>query len=141
MSRALGISGSTLTTYTVNGIDERTADRLAARAGFVAWALWPELLDDAIAEIEKTCAADGCEVTFVPPANNPRKKWCSHRCKARMQQRKKYTEKPETHRRRVRAYDEANRDTKRRYNRAYYRLNRDQLLAKQRERDALRRAA
>lgn len=94
VSRALGISGSALTAYTTCGMEERTADRLAARAGFVSWVLWPELLEDAIEDVTRECEADDCNRTFVPPSRAPFKRFCTPACRKRVQRREQYRNDP-----------------------------------------------
>lgn len=62
----LGLSGSTQQQYRRDGVTERVADRLAVRAGFFAYEVWPEMADDLIASVERECARDGCSIRFVP---------------------------------------------------------------------------
>jgi hypothetical protein len=77
------------------GVSAVQADTLANRIGVDPYQLWPEILDAAIAEVERTCAADGCDETFVPPAKVPGKKFCSRRCKGRENRRIRYQTDPE----------------------------------------------
>lgn len=94
VSRALGVSGTRLASFAEFGVDERTAERLAVRAGFVPYLIWPELMDQAIADLEKVCAADDCDERFVPPLRQPYKRFCTARCKTRQQRRDQYRNDP-----------------------------------------------
>ena len=88
-ARALGMSGTRFTTYAVNGVTEPVAERLALRAGFVPYEVWPEMLTHAIEDVSRTCAADDCEVTFVPgPRGGKNRRYCSPTCGARMHMRR-----------------------------------------------------
>ena len=95
VARALNVGGTALTTMTICGLEERTAERLAVRAGLSPYDLWPEMLDQAIAEVERECAADDCTVTFLPPAKVPGKRYCSATCRRRVQRRAQYRQDPE----------------------------------------------
>lgn len=103
VSRALNISGSRLTTYAVCGIDERAAERLAVRAGLVPYEVWPEMLDQAIAELELVCAAQGCDETFIQLHGGPRRRFCTRRCKSREHMRSKGPQHSRNAKRRYRA--------------------------------------
>lgn len=50
--RQLGISGSQANAYKQHGLIEETAERLAVRAGFHPFSVWPEMVDDVIDECE-----------------------------------------------------------------------------------------
>jgi hypothetical protein len=89
--------------------------------------LFPELLDAAMAEVERECEAPDCTERFVPPARVPHKRFCSKTCKSRTQRRRKYREDPEF---RARVIEGARR---------YYQETRDyQRARQQRVRDAER---
>lgn len=62
----LGLSGSTQQEYRRIGVTERVADRLAVRAGFVTYEVWPEMVDDLIASVELVCGNETCGERFVP---------------------------------------------------------------------------
>lgn len=100
--RALGVSSKVLIDYAVLGLTERQAERLAVRLGVDPYQCWPEMLDEAIAEVERECAAVDCAVRFVPPAKAPHKRFCSSTCRRREQRREQYRRDPEF-RERVRA--------------------------------------
>lgn len=114
--RRLGVSGREGATYLERGVTLRVADRLAIRAGFDLYAIWPEALNDAIADVERECAADDCTEVFVPPARVPHKKFCSKTCKSRDQRRRRYRE------------DVAYRDRVKASMRRYYEETRDYQL-------------
>jgi hypothetical protein len=70
-----------------DGLTESAADKLATRCGLMPWLIWPEWLDNVIADYELECAADGCGVRFIPPPNSPRKRYCSRQCQNRSKMR------------------------------------------------------
>lgn len=117
VSRALGISGSKLTDYAVLGMDERTAERLAVRAGFPAVSVWPEMLDQAIADIERECEAPDCSETFVPKFRGAHRRFCCDNCRERTRMRRTYQEDAEARERKKaaqRRYDGEVREAARR---------------------------
>lgn len=90
VARALGTSGATIARWATHGMSERTAERLAVEARLDPYLVWPEMLDVAIAEVERECAAEGCTNRFVPPLRVPGKKFCHRNCKNRTLQRERY---------------------------------------------------
>lgn len=52
----LGISGTTAQEYRALGVTECVADRLAVRAGFHPYEIWPELVDHTLAKHERQLA-------------------------------------------------------------------------------------
>lgn len=121
-ARRTKTSGREWKRYLAEGVTERVADRLATRAGFVVYEIWPEILDDAIASMERECAADGCDETFLPPLRVPYKVFCSRRCKTREWKRAEYQRDRDRQLARVAAYDQRNRESKRMYSAAWRRL-------------------
>lgn len=113
------------------GVTELVADRMAARFGLVAYEVWPEILDDAITDMERVCAAAGCTTRFVPPARVPNKVFCSTACKSRSQRTRRYWE------------DEAFRERVKAASRRYYEETRDWQIERHRRirAEARRRAA
>jgi hypothetical protein len=95
--RALGISGTTEQQYRRDGLSEKVADRMAAKAGHVVWTIWPEWLDDSIEALTVKCAAPDCPVTFVAPVpghqQKPRK-FCCRTCQQRTNARDAYRNNP-----------------------------------------------
>ncbi len=83
---ALGLSGSTQQEYRRDGVTERVADRLAVKAGFLPYEVWPEIADDAIASVEVPCARHDCDGRFVPARCDQLR--CSPRCAAIIRQRR-----------------------------------------------------
>jgi hypothetical protein len=65
LGRRVGLSGSTLKHVREHGLAERSADRYAVRAGMVPSAVWPELLEQAIADVTRECASSDCTNTFL----------------------------------------------------------------------------
>lgn len=49
--RELGMSGSSYGTFVQHGLTEAQADRYATRAGLNAYSVWPEMVDDVIADV------------------------------------------------------------------------------------------
>lgn len=76
---SLGLSGSTQQEYRRRGVTERVADRLAVKAGLIAYEVWPEMVDDAIASVQKRCERPDCARPFVPLHHRAR--FCTKRCK------------------------------------------------------------
>lgn len=104
VARELRISGATLQTFTTFGMDERAAERLAVRAGFVPYLVWPEW----IREAEVECEAPDCPVTFVKKWRGAHRRFCSDTCRDRTGSRKRYAERPELRERKrakVRVYE------------------------------------
>lgn len=157
MARRVGLSGSSLVKARTLGFTEAAADRYAVRAGFVPWMVWPEWLDDAIADVSVVCAAEDCDVTFIPSRKGHR--CCSDRCSKLHHKRTRYRDDPEfaesVRQRRRAHYEECveyeraasrlnhqrNRDRRLEGMRAYYRENAEELKAKQRARYAAKKAA
>lgn len=75
---ALGLAGRTQQQYRRIGMTEKVADRMATRAGFHPFTIWPEMVDRAIASIEQPCAK--CGTPFVPARDDPRYRYCSTVC-------------------------------------------------------------
>lgn len=60
----LGVEGQVVARARRNGLTEAMADRLAVKAGVLAWTLWPELRDfdiEGLLEGESVCAAVDCD--------------------------------------------------------------------------------
>lgn len=134
----LGIDRRYLARIRREGVTATKTEVIAKALGYLDYEVWPEMLEEAIAVVERECAAEDCAERFVPPARAPRKQYCSPTCQKRIQGRKQYRK----HRDRILAsvaqYDAEARELKRRYSRSYYRRNRERLLAAQRERDRRR---
>lgn len=86
--QGVGASGTSWTLAAREGLSEAVADRWACKLGLLALAVWPEMVDHQIAEVELECAAEYCSERFVPPLNNPGKRWCSPRCRTLTAQRR-----------------------------------------------------
>lgn len=99
----IGIDTRQVYRWRESGITVAQADALAVRAGALPYEIWPEMLDQAIADLERSCAAVGCEQTFVPL---PNQRFCSASCRLRMKMRR-YRSDPvnaERHRQERRRY-------------------------------------
>lgn len=72
----LGVSGSTMQDYRARGVTEQVAERLATRAGLPAAYVWPELVDDRIADESVPC--EECGGLFVPSRRGHR--FCTPKC-------------------------------------------------------------
>lgn len=138
----LGVTRRTIERWKSGGnVDPKLADALAVKAGTHAFVLWPELAEQAVADVERVCEATGCDVTFLPVRRTRR--FCSDRCRARMArpreraaQRERYRTDPEF-RARKQAQVRANREASKRAlavkRKLRYRANADELRAKRRE--------
>lgn len=122
---ALGLSGSTQQQYRRDGVTERVADRLAGKAGFSVYEIWPEMADDVI---DAVAAAD--------------------RARENAGERRRYRTDPAKRARRLetrRAYyaqhGEYERAAQRVRDAARYAANRDEINARRRERRRMAREA
>lgn len=87
--RYLGVSGKSYQRYRDEGVTELVADRLAARAGFSVYEVWPEILEDAVASVQRECAAEDCAERFVPPIGRGRhQQYHSEACRQREKMRR-----------------------------------------------------
>lgn len=108
VARVLNVSGQRLASFAEYGIEERTAERLAVRAGFHPSVIWTEWFDDAIAELERECEAPDCPVRFVLKWRGAHRRFCSDTCRDRTGSRRRYAERPELRERKrakVRQYE------------------------------------
>jgi lambda repressor-like predicted transcriptional regulator len=105
LARKVGLSGTTLKQARERGLKESAADRYAVRCGLHPLEVWPELAEAA----EAVCAADDCDVRFVPSRKGHRycSSLCANRRRSREWKRKRYAEDPE--------YAQARRDEAARY--------------------------
>lgn len=107
----LGISGSTWKKYRTEGMSEVVADRRAAQCGFVAWQVWPEMLEQAMADEKER-----------------------RRQQRNAQNRRAYWKNPEKHRARSRRYREEARAYSLARQRRWYQQNAERERQKRRER-------
>lgn len=114
------------------GMTAAVAERMAVAAGFHPYDLWPAMLNEAIADVERTCAATDCDERFVLRPRGTSRRFCGRRCQRRMAYRRRpaWTDH---HRARQRERDAAAREAKRSYRRRHYQLNRQRELAAKRE--------
>jgi hypothetical protein len=120
------------------GVTADQADELAMRAGFHPFEVWPEIADDQIAAVSRSCPV--CSTPFVP---NGRRRFCSDRCRwNRYARRVRSTPEGAAHNRAVRLrYYRENTAYESAAGRRYYQANAERLRAAQRDRDRVRRAA
>lgn len=112
----LRLAGRTRKQYRDEGMSEIVADRMAAKAGLVAYEIWPEMLDHAIADVQRPCAR--CRSPFVPSRNDPRYRYCSEEC-SKLGDQDRLTRKAERERARY-ATDPAKRARRQETRRAYH---------------------
>lgn len=125
----LKVSGSTYEAYLCHGVLAKTADMLAARAGIPTYSVWPEMIDDLIAESSLTCAE--CGDRFLRPALYGRPpKYCGAVCRRRVARRAYIARKRQ---------DPAYREKERAQKRAYYAETREYSLRWQKQYDAAHR--
>lgn len=74
----LGVSGSRQGPYRREGISERVAENLAAKAGFHVFEIWPEMAEHRLAELPR-CAE--CDDEFVRARKHQR--FCQTVCRKR----------------------------------------------------------
>lgn len=125
--RRVGASGSDWARAMREGLSEAKADRWAVRLGRLAYEVWPEMVDDAIADLELQEA----DVVRRQREQN-RRSW--HRRWARMtpEQREAKREYGRQYRQRAKRAISVSR-------RRYYEEHREEELARQRDYDARRR--
>lgn len=123
-ARALNISGSTEQQYRRDGMSERVADRRAVQAGLEPYLVWPEMLNTAIADVERA-EQERLDRQRAASARRKRKQYARrrqeilernrrYRAEARnaiaAQRRRRYAQQAELERERSRRYYEANRE-------------------------------
>jgi hypothetical protein len=83
--RQVGASGADWAKGMRDGVSELKADRWSNRLGLVAYEVFPEILDAAVADIEQECAADGCERAFTvhQGRGGQNRRFCSDACRSR----------------------------------------------------------
>lgn len=121
--RSLNVSGSTMQEYRGRGVTELVADRLATRAGFPTYSVWPEMLEHAI---EDAAAEDVARAEDRRLRDNARKA---------AYDRQRYRNDPEWRERKKavnRSYKEATREAQRAYARKHREANRARLAAQKR---------
>lgn len=134
----LKISGSTYEAYVCHGVLPRTADRIAARLAVPTYYLWPEMIDDLLAESAIECVE--CGERFLRQSHHGRTpKYCSARCRQRVSRRAYRLRKSQDpdwvarqRERRRAAYREA-RDYYVRWQKTYDDAHRDQVRAQKRD--------
>ncbi|WCO67898.1 hypothetical protein PO878_04065 [Iamia majanohamensis] len=131
--RTLGVSGSTEKQYRTEGLSERTADRLATRAGWNPVNIWPdwgtELLEKAGPWVDDRPVCPECDEHFTRGRRD--QVYCSARCRCRRasreSRRRRWAEDPEYRERTLTAArryrDEVGAEGRRRMRRAQYRAN------------------
>ncbi len=127
LGRLLRTSGSTWKGYRDEGVSELVADRLAARAGFVAYEVWPEMVQH---QIDDTEAIE----------EERRRRLLTQKAESA---RRRYWSDPEVRDKKIKtaaAYRERGVRAKRIADAGYRERNRALIAAKQRERDRRRRA-
>ena len=126
------------------GFTEAMADRVATSIGHLPWSIWPQWLDDVIADCEVECADDRCSERFVPKRAGHR--FCSPRCQRRRTDREwrraKYQIDPAYRAKKLAEVRERRADPRYRkyekgWQRRYYAENAEQI----RERERLRHQA
>lgn len=127
---ALGVSGTTQQDARCHGFTRDVADRLAVRAGYMPWEVWPEMADHDLADHQRECAADDCTETFIGHTN---RRYCTPQCKRRTQARRYRERHPENYRQQMRRWKADNAEAVRDYNRRYQRRYMRQWRAKKKD--------
>lgn len=131
--RQLGVSAKDVRDFRSRGMTARVAERLADKAGFNPYEVWPTWNAD-IAIAPLVCKFCGKE--FFPAQRQPSQVYCSAQCRSKNRDRSKDAE-----RERARYQEnEAKRARKKETNAAYYAENGDYVRARQRKADRARRA-
>lgn len=134
--RMLGISGKTQQEYRRDGMSAKVADRMAVKARFHPYEVWPVMADRDVKDVEhvdyKEAAARRkrrADYRRRRYQTDPREREARKAAAARYR-----AETAEYKRRQDAAYRAANRDRRIAAERERYRRNRDAILAAQRER-------
>lgn len=104
LSKLLNVSRDAVQQWSVHGIPDKRLEEVAVAVGFDPYNVWPELLDDLIAEQSKPC--ENCQEPFVP--TNRRMRFCSTNCRTNAWHRANY------------ARNEAVRERRKAYRADYY---------------------
>lgn len=91
LSTVVKAGGSTVLVAAEEGLTDWQAESWAERCGWHPWNVWPGMADEAVAAVERCCAASDCSEWFVPGA--PHHRFCSEACQARERRRSKKPEK------------------------------------------------
>lgn len=90
MGRFVGVTGDQIRRWRRGcGLDRYQADHLAVRLSLMPYEVWPEWLDDAIADYppprgpERKCRAEDCDVMFSRRPNHHRQEFCTKGCQMR----------------------------------------------------------
>jgi len=141
--QALNISGSTAQKYQREGVTPLVADRLAVRAGYHCYTVWPDLLDDDCEDVlNETKAAE-------EHRTDRRRRWARtkyatdpvYRARKIDSARRYYAENAEYVKARVKRYEQENRDKINARRRERNRVHADRINAARRERRQRKAAA
>jgi len=132
LGRTLSVSGSQLNDYRDRGVTEKVGDRLATKAGFATYEVWPEMIDHAIED-------EGDRQRQMASARQARyRAKRPHLAGLNRQYLRQYradasvvAQRSEQKRRAARYARHA--EEERAQRRAYYQANRDMILAQRRE--------
>jgi hypothetical protein len=127
-NKGISFDGTTLKRARENGLVESAADKYATAIGVVPWVIWPEWLDNIIADESIPC--EECGESFVPVRSGVR--FCSRACSQRAYKRRRYHEDPEIRAKdneRARLWRENNRDIARKTSQVWRRLNPERVAA------------
>lgn len=87
----LGIDPRQVYRWRVSGVTSEQADRISVAMGLLPYEVWPEWLEDEIAEFERGCAAPDCPERFIPPLlalGQKLRRYCSRTCQVRTNRRR-----------------------------------------------------
>ena len=146
-ARALGVQPRTVRDWKTRGVPADRADGVADVAGFHPFELWPELADVSTEAALRACEGPSCGEVVV--LSDPRKRFCSPRCKQAARRarpetrerinalaRERYAENAEQERKRRATYRAECHTAVMAGHRVWRDRNRDQINARRRERYA-----
>lgn len=102
-TQELRMGGGAYLRYRRDGMTREAAERLADRAGFHVYEVWPDMAIDDAGPLEQKCAAPDCPVMFVAPTlrlGQKRRHYCSRTCQQRTNARVRYQSDEATRQRR-----------------------------------------
>lgn len=123
--KILRLAGRTQKEYRRDGVTAKVADRMAVRAGFHPYEVWPEMVDHDIAATAKDCA--GCGEPYN--TSDSRRRYCTPECRQRARWRRvdanRRRRDPEKAKARKQAWAQESTEYLRGYKRRWNEANRD----------------
>ena len=88
-ARFLDVDPQQVRRWKALGLLREHAERMAERAGFVPYEVWPEILNDLDDMPSRVCASEGCDEEFDVGWPYMKRRYCSENCRRREERRRK----------------------------------------------------